>query len=128
MFLLTHTLPLSNSYILYTRTLITLPTQKKKIYGYVYTHTHICKHTVPFTTLPLRLRLIINLPPLRFQLLSMSFEVLRVSLSLLSFCPYSSTSLFPFPSVSLSCSLDFYSLLIQFCFLTPTLCDTRLSS
>lgn len=38
MCMLTHTLPLSNSYILYTRTLMSIPTQK--IYTAMYIHIH----------------------------------------------------------------------------------------
>lgn len=47
-FLLTHTLSLSNSCILYTRTV--MPTLTQKIYTSMYIHLHTCKYTVPFTS------------------------------------------------------------------------------
>lgn len=102
-------------------------TNKENIYIHVYTRTHTHASTQylsrPSTRSQDSLSTSFHSNPF------MSFEVPPPRLSLFAHLLPSFTCLFfPLPSISLSCFLDFYSLLIQFCFLTPTLCDSRLSS
>lgn len=97
-FSLTHTLLRSNSYILYTRTLMPVPTQKLYTSVYIHIHTHA---STQYLSRPSSASQTHYQPP-STQLLSMSLEVLPVSLSLAVILP-----LFIYLSLFLSLYLSF---------------------
>lgn len=82
-FLHSHPLSLFVSYISSTHTIIPINGKKKKNHVHLNTFKDSTCHAVP-----LRLRFIFNHSPLKFRILSLSFEILPVSRSELSSFPF----------------------------------------
>lgn len=88
---------------------------------YTYRHTRPNRQIV--SSICYLLWININLLSLQFVLLFMNDEVLLISILALILPFFILPPPFLVPAVPLSCSLDSYSVLVQFSFLAPTLCD-----